>query len=360
MKKNLNIGNQLMKSDLTDMQSSLGKNMLQRLFFCILFAAIYMGCFQAPLQGDILYVPQKFSVKQRWFSFTNTFDIENPDGKMGTLHRRFFSLLLEYDYYDNQDQFQAKAKMRFFSIGATFDVTDKDGTLIGTAEQRIFNFFPTFEIFSAERHSLAIAKMNFWGTKYTLYDPCTNAIFIEMKRPFFRLRDSWNVTIIDSALFAQKNIDPRLFIVVMAYQTDMDFWAYHARQSRKNDMTLTIDSLVPSQANEEKWVELRKNLECYDSILTRAEPSEEDFLYVENFVQEYLLGCTDLSFEEDSEPEMNQAIDEIALDAAILQENKVYEGMKKLIPLLGDHHFTENQKRALYIMIDAKLKQGGR
>jgi uncharacterized protein YxjI len=336
------------------------------LVFVLLVCGFPISSLQANLLQDEqeeeirLQVPEQFSVKQRWFSWTNSFDIEHAAGKMGILHRRFLSLTLEYDFYDVNEQLQANARMRIFSIGATFDVTDAMGNLIGTTDQKIFRFFPTFEILSVEKHTLAVAKMNFWGTKYTLSDPSTHENFVEMSRPFIRFRDSWNVKVTNPSLFAQKNIDPRLFIVVMAYQTDMDFWAYQARQARNRGI-MTIEPLMEESSNHAKWAGLRQDLELYDTLLEKEEPSEADFLHIENFVEAYLAESINLASKEEwrqsQEPIYQKNLEEMFQDYALYQEDKFYDGIRFLIPLFEDDRLTAAHKKALFLMIDAQLKQ---
>ncbi|MCB1119442.1 MAG: hypothetical protein KDK65_05725, partial [Chlamydiia bacterium] len=96
--------------------------------------------------GSFDTIPNEFFVTERWFSFSTTFDIETKAQKLGTVHRRIFSLTTQYDFYDWEQNLITNSRMRFFSFGVVFDVTDASGETLGTVNEKIFNFFPTFEI----------------------------------------------------------------------------------------------------------------------------------------------------------------------------------------------------------------------
>lgn len=337
--------------------------MVHRFFFVMLWLTtlqvIFLFADFPPNLENELKIPDHFIVKQHWVSWTNTFDIENASTKLGTVRRRFLSLTVEYDFYDPQDKLQANAKMRCLSFGTVFDVTDKTGKLMGTTEQRIFRLLPTFEIFSPEKHSLAIAKMNFWETTYTLYDSETNEKFAVLTRPMVRWRDTWHVTITDSPLFIKKKIDPRLFLIIIAYQTDIDFWAHHARQLKKDGKLMHIEGLAAVNANQAEWIELREKLENYRPIFEGQRLTKSDFLYVESYIEEYLTHHLDLTLDNklSMQESSNQEWDNFLHDYATYQENKIYEGIQAILFLLESHHLTIGQKRALFSLIDTQLKQ---
>src|SRR5687768_5375974 len=97
---------------------------MNKIKYCFLWLSTFL-CLVATLSADFEpELPIEFYVKQRWYSWTTTFDIETKDYKLGYVQRRFFSLLLNYDFYDNNDILLANAKKRFWSAGAIFDVTD--------------------------------------------------------------------------------------------------------------------------------------------------------------------------------------------------------------------------------------------
>ena len=208
---------------------------------------------------------------QRWLSWTTTFDIETDQMKLGTVHRKFFSLSpVRYDFYDYAENLQAYATMRWFSWGATFDVADAKDQPIGTVEQRIFTFFPTFDIISPQGHILATAKMNFWGTTYSIKDPVSQEEMATLWRPFLRLKDNWLVTLTNPELYAQRQIDPRLFILVMAFQTDREAWAAERERRRRALDSMESNFMTEAQfAKADSWV--TEQLELAD-----VEPQDEE------------------------------------------------------------------------------------
>lgn len=259
-------------------------------------------------------VPDEFTVTQRWFSWTTDFDIETKNFKLGYVHRKFFSLALEYDFYDMDDSLLAKARMRWFSWGATFDVVDDLELPLGRVEEKIFTFFPTFEIISPANEILAIAKLNFWGTTYTLRDPVTSEPLATLYRPFFRLKDNWTVNIVNTELFYQKQIDPRLFVILMAFQTDRDMWDAEQR-NHDNNYNRSIYTANYIEEDEE-------------------EPSEEDFQKIDALTTEILTNAP--------EDEINN------------EKERIQKGMNLLEPLLNSEELTPKEKKALSYLLEEK------
>jgi uncharacterized protein YxjI len=190
-------------------------------------------------------LPEEFYVTQRWVSLTTGFDIETPERRLGTVFRRFFSMRTSYDFYDTQENLLASARMRWLSFGAVFDVFEGPSEKpIGRVEEHIFTWFPKFTIFSPADEKLAVAEMNFWGTSYEVVDPVSNQVMAKLERAFFRLKDDWKVTIQRPDLFVQKGMDPRLFVTVMAFQTDTDHW-------RSHQVNVEVPNLMPSEGCED-------------------------------------------------------------------------------------------------------------
>src|SRR5258708_35511011 len=131
-------------------------------------------------------VPNEFNITEHWISLTTSFDIETKTHKLGTLYRKFLSLLLTYEFFDPFDNKMATARSKFFSFTAHFDIYDSNDRLLGVAEERLFSFFPTFDIYASDASTkLAKAAMNFWGTTFTIYDPATDQEMAIMHRSFF-------------------------------------------------------------------------------------------------------------------------------------------------------------------------------
>lgn len=164
-------------------------------------------------------------IKQHWISLTTSYDVETKTHKLGTIYRKFFSLLLAYEFFDPYDNKVAVAKSKFFSFNAHFDIYDHNDALLGSADEKLFAFFPTFVIYDKDGVTkLANAKMNFWGTTFYIYDPQTKLEIAQMYRPFFRVKNDWTFKVTDKKLFAQKNIDKRVLMTVIAFQGDREYW----------------------------------------------------------------------------------------------------------------------------------------
>ncbi|MBI2784911.1 MAG: hypothetical protein HYX60_00810, partial [Legionella longbeachae] len=120
-------------------------------------------------------IPDEFYINEHWISLTTSYDIETKTQKLGTLYRKFFSLLLTYEFFDPFDNKIAYARSKFFSLTAHFDVYDNNDNLLGAADEKLFAFFPSFDIWARDGYTkLAKANMNFWGTTFTIYDPATD------------------------------------------------------------------------------------------------------------------------------------------------------------------------------------------
>lgn len=323
------------------------KKMIGLLVACFAMSAIVQAQIPNPL-------PPEFSVTQRWLSWSSDFDIETKQFKLGYIHRKILSWTLEYDFYSFNDQLEAKAKARWFSWGATFDITDPADQLIGTVSQKIFTFFPTFEILAPSGEVLATAKMNFWGTRFTLKDPVNDQELAILSRPFFRLKNNWTVTIENPEILTQKKIDPRLFIIVMAFQSDRELWAAQAENERQNqaDYNNQIQAYQPppvyfkrstnksvvakkNTAPEKTLASVRQELEPYRETLSHVEPTEQDFETVEQVVEKYLSAASDTS--------------EIKSEDA-----RLVNGFTKLMPLLDSDELTPGQKSALFLLMERK------
>lgn len=277
-------------------------------------------------------IPEEFYVKQRWQSLTTTFDIETKEMKLGTVHRKFFSLMPQYDFYNVHDVLQAKARMRFLSFGAVFDVVDFNDSPIGVVEEQ-FSWFPTFQLIGSRGEFLGEAVLNFWGTKYTFKRPFSETPIATLTRPFFRLKDNWTVKIHDTEYF-NSTIDPRLFIVVMAFQTDRDYWKSLDNPSIGNAFYLNGADSESEQINENEINALLDHLQAYTETLTSYDPSDEDIEVVENLPEHYLID----DFRDSS-------------------EETLIKGYKKLASLLDEDALTPPQKLALASMLSCHVKE---
>ncbi len=271
-------------------------------------------------------LPNRFFVNQHWFSWTNTFSIKTKKEELGTVHRAAWSWTVCYDFFDTYEELQANAKMRFFSLGAIFDVCDAYGNALGKVDECLVTFLQKFEIFDANDTLLANAKLNFWGTTYTFYDQADDHVIATMHRDFFRFKDDWEVTIQDHDAFGKNKIDPKLMIVLAAFQSDLDFWAHEWHTQYGNTSSAALISEKPS---------LQMEWDLYDDIT----PTDEDYLFVIGYVDTLLAPLADakMIFSNDKE--------------------KFEYSLSLLLPLLEEETFTLPQKSALaHLLKKMKLR----
>ncbi|MBA3722248.1 MAG: hypothetical protein H0W88_07595 [Parachlamydiaceae bacterium] len=280
--------------------------------------------------------PDEFYVRERWVSATTSFDIESKYEKLGTVHRKFFSLMPEYHLKNADQEMVAKARMRFWSFGAIFDVEDGQAQPLGTVEQRFSWFYPTFEIVSASHQKLARAQLNFWGTKYEIKDVGDDHIIATLTRPFFQFKNNWTIQIKDHALISQKNIHPNLFLVIIAFQVDRENWRRSQNKRNNNNNIFGSHEFELNSVEREQapyYVqELKNNLELYQSTIIGSDPVDEDFSFIENLA---ICNETDNCVEDDSNN---------------------YKKFKELIELLNSDELTASQKAALYLMLEQRLE----
>lgn len=231
---------------------------MKRTIAVLLSLFICMSTTSAFANGIPSQVPDEMYIKEHWFSMTTSYDVETKTQRLGTLYRRFFSLLLTYDFYDPFENKIAYARSKFFSFTAHFDVYSNTEEFLGAADERLFAFFPTFDIYARDGYTkLATASMNFWGTTFTIYDPITNREMAYMSRPFFRLKNDWTFHVSDRALFEHKNIDPRVLLTVIAFQGDREYWEQERRDrdymrgvANSTDIPAASD-VTPAQLNNQ-------------------------------------------------------------------------------------------------------------
>ncbi|MFA6303812.1 MAG: hypothetical protein WC627_11880, partial [Legionella sp.] len=178
-------------------------------------------CAQSSFARQTITVPDQFVVEQHWVSVATSFAIESEKTILGNLYRRFFSLQIVYELFDDNFNRLALTKGVFFNETAHFEVFEKNGIFIGYIREPMFVFFPSFEVFGKnKRIRLAKAVMNFWGTTFTILDPATEREMAKMTRPFVRNNNNWTVTITNRTLFDRRAFDSNVLITAIAMQGD--------------------------------------------------------------------------------------------------------------------------------------------
>jgi len=191
---------------------------MKRIAFLLLFVCSAFG--------EPTRLPEEFTVIERFLSLTATFDINTEIERIGIARKRIFSLTTAFDLEDGQEKPIASAKARLLAWGTVADVLDRDGNRIGWIEEELFRIIPwaEFRVFNSENTLLAIAKMNFWGTKFEITPPDRpEEVYATVSRPFIRFfRDYWTVRIRNMPIFEEKVIDPRMLMMLAVFQTDRD------------------------------------------------------------------------------------------------------------------------------------------
>lgn len=179
-----------------------------------------------PLCAQITRLPDEFTITERVFSLPATFDLETELGPFAKARKRFFSLTTTFDIEDANQNPIASARARFFAWTTVADVLDGAGAKIGWLEEEYFKIIPwaEYRVYNCQDQLTALARMNFWGTKFRIYHPDRpDEIYAVISRPFIRLfRDRWTVRIFNTEIFESGRIDPRLLMMLAVYQTDKD------------------------------------------------------------------------------------------------------------------------------------------
>lgn len=291
-------------------------------------------------------MPNEFTVTERWLSWTTTFDIATKDRILGTVHRKFFSLTPEYHLTDTQENLLSKARMRFFSLMAVFDIEDQYQRPLGSVNREFTFFFPTYKIISPDGRILGEAVLNFWGTEFTISAFDGHPI-ATLTRPFFRLKSNWTVKIIDQEAISENNIHPHLFLTLLAFQVDKEYWEAQRRRmqqqinenrrqvehaSKKNFSAKNQNSDEAIDSEGAMVNEFRAQLQVFRSEVENIQPTAEDFKAIESM--------------------------SIGIDASADQPEKNRQAlshMTNLFSLLSSDELSQQRKAALYLMLENVL-----
>ncbi len=171
-------------------------------------------------------LPDEFTVVERFFSLTQTFDIQTDLGPLATARKEILSLTSSFVLEDPLGNRLASAKARFFGWGTIADIYDAEGLPIGRIEEVIWRILPwaEYKVFDAQDRLTVVARMNFLGTHFDLFPPENpEMVYATVERPFIRIfRDYWTVQIRNLSVFEEGTIDPRLLIILAVFQTDKD------------------------------------------------------------------------------------------------------------------------------------------
>ncbi|MCE0724778.1 hypothetical protein [Legionella resiliens] len=284
-------------------------------------------------------IPDEMYIKEHWISLTTSYDIETKTRKLGTLYRKFLSLLLTYEFFDPFDNKLAYAQSKFFSLTAHFDVYDNYENFIGSADEKLFAFFPTFDIYGQDGHTkLAKASMNFWGTTFTIYDPVTDKEMATLYRPFFRLKNDWTFNITNRALFNQKEIDSRVLMTVIAFQGDREYWESTNRNSLRG---VTKKSAQANEVTSEQVNELLEKIAAVskqEGLENIGNPAPKMMDAIANELEE--------SYKKLYVPDESTQTNKEKLDTFT----------EYCLSLVQSNTFTHEKKKAILFLLNARLE----
>lgn len=275
--------------------------------------------FFPPLSGESFSIPDTLSVEEIFFSWSTSFVIKSEGEELATVYRTSFSFLPEYNLKNSNDELLAVAKMQLWSLGATFEVEDGCGSPLGKVEEKLSFFSTTFDILSPAERILAHAELSFWGTEYRISDPADGHLIALLKRPFFHFFNDWQVEICDPRAIAENQIHPHLFLVLIAFQVDLEKWESMllANESRALAKREPCNS-VENQLREE----LLKKIASYRFYCESCYPTKSDFETIE----------------------------------AIEAEEEFAAAVSRYVELFDSENLSLEEKAALYLMLESRLK----
>ncbi|HSW86997.1 MAG TPA: hypothetical protein VLG49_05820 [Rhabdochlamydiaceae bacterium] len=174
--------------------------------------------------SNVLHFPQTFTVKEKGFSWNPRFEIEAESEKIGCVQKKLISLGSNFKFSSADGELLATTKAHYYSWGITADVYDGLNHSIGWIEEKIPTWFSPgrFHIFNTDLSLVAVARMNFWGTKFMIQDPHAQFRTVAViSRPWLRcFKNKWTIRILDPESISPDRIDPRMLILTVVYQSD--------------------------------------------------------------------------------------------------------------------------------------------
>ncbi len=165
-------------------------------------------------------LPNELSVTERLISMTTTFTVKSGSKGFGNVRRKLISMTPRYDWFDADGNKVATGRRAIISLGAKVDVFDCEGKKIGTIQEKIlkslFGVYSVYSIRNEEGREIAKSrKVDFGSTSFTIIKGGRKVA--KLNRPWVRIRDQWNVKILD-----HRAVDSRLLIMLGVFKTDAD------------------------------------------------------------------------------------------------------------------------------------------
>lgn len=246
-------------------------NLAQRL----IKTAIYLIIPSLGLAQDHLILPNSFLVHETAIGFTRNYELVSKEKKFAYL-KKFQQPNRHYTLLSTDEHLLTEITSHVLSQTTYFDIYDDNKQKLGMVEEYFHTSFPSFNIYLGDSKFPAInAKMNFWGTTFTIKDGLTHQEIAQMSRPYLHLKNEWSITIKEPILLDKKHIDPKLFLSVVAIQCDEENW-HVIPKTKKLDLS---------------DIQIHQTIKTLDQEFNRYRPSDEgddDF-----FCHQYQKFCED-------------------------------------------------------------------
>lgn len=250
-------------------------------------------CVNTGNAATTIQVPNQFVVSQHWISLATYFDINANKQSIAALYRKIVKSRLLYDLLDANGDNLAETQAKFDTANANFYIYDTNEIFLGSAEEPLYVFFPTFTVYGKSRtNKLAVAKMNFWGTTFTLLDSTSDKEFAVMTRPLFRDTNDWNVKITNKTLFDRLGINPKVFLTVVALQGDREYWRRGNSTSQQNalipceQISTTNETILPSDISPNQFNALLEQINLIGAQQSLILATTPDPVAVESLANE--------------------------------------------------------------------------
>lgn len=250
----------------------------------LLLATICGACNH--LTAAPILLSNEFQINERFFALTSTFDLQDKTEIFGSVSKEFFSLNTIYHFNDPSGQPIAQAQSQYFTWGTTIDIHAASGEKLGWIEEQLLSWFSPskFKVYDSANNLVANARMNFWGTTFTVTDPSDMDKEIALiSRPWFQFfKNVWTVKILDPEKIALGRIDPRLLVMAAVYRTDGENRAALYRKTQKaldwyldkNNQNTRVDFL--DEAQDEELLVLEARIEALTAELSNYSFSEPE------------------------------------------------------------------------------------
>lgn len=169
-----------------------------------------------------LELPNEFYINQNLTLWTTKLSVtDNNDNPLGySFTKEIFSLWTNVNMYKWDSKIYSAHK-KVISIWTEVEIYNSNNELIWSVEEEIiqslFKTWTTYTIFDKDRNVIWKSKKNdFFATSFEIYNN-SDKLMATIKRPAFRLLDSWGVKIEDGV-----NVDKALFLFIPTYKTIAD------------------------------------------------------------------------------------------------------------------------------------------